>query len=59
MSPETVSSGAVQIGNAIVEKMVLDTVLQARDRDLFSAVTDCGAGGLSSAVGTPPETTTN
>ncbi len=48
---ETVSSGAVQIGNAIVEKRMVDTILQARDRDLFSAITDCGAGGLSSAVG--------
>jgi phosphoribosylformylglycinamidine synthase II len=48
---ETASSGAVQIGNAIVEKRVLDTVLQARDRGLYTAITDCGAGGLSSAVG--------
>ena len=42
---------AVQIGNAIVEKKVLDTVLKARDLGLFRAITDCGAGGLSSAVG--------
>ena len=28
-----------------------DVVLQARDRGLYSAITDCGAGGLSSAVG--------
>jgi phosphoribosylformylglycinamidine synthase len=48
---EDVSSGAVQIGNAIMEKRVLDTVLQARDRGLYTAITDCGAGGLSSAVG--------
>jgi phosphoribosylformylglycinamidine synthase subunit PurSL len=48
---ETVSGGAVQIGNAITEKMVVDVVLQARDRGLFSAITDCGAGGFSSAVG--------
>ncbi|MDD3468947.1 MAG: phosphoribosylformylglycinamidine synthase subunit PurL [Thermoguttaceae bacterium] len=48
---ETVSSGAVQIGNAITEKMVLDILLEARDRGLYSAVTDCGAGGFSSAVG--------
>ncbi|HWE03763.1 MAG TPA: phosphoribosylformylglycinamidine synthase subunit PurS [Tepidisphaeraceae bacterium] len=44
-------SHAVQIGNAITEKKVGDVILQARDRGLFSAVTDCGAGGLSSAVG--------
>jgi phosphoribosylformylglycinamidine synthase len=48
---ETVSGGAVQIGNAITEKMVLDVLLAARDRGLYSAVTDCGAGGFSSAVG--------
>lgn len=48
---ETVSSGAVQIGNPIQEKKVLDTILQARDQNLYSAITDCGAGGLSSAVG--------
>ncbi len=48
---ESLSGGAVQIGNAITEKMVLDVLLQARDRGLFHAMTDCGAGGLSSAVG--------
>ncbi|MBS0209720.1 MAG: phosphoribosylformylglycinamidine synthase subunit PurL [Planctomycetes bacterium] len=48
---ESLSGGAVQIGNAITEKMVVDVVLQARDRNLFSAITDCGAGGFSSAVG--------
>ena len=48
---ETVSGGAVQIGNAVVEKMVADVVLQARDLGLYHAITDCGAGGFSSAVG--------
>ena len=48
---ETLSGGAVQIGNAIEEKMVLDVLLAARDRGLYTAVTDCGAGGFSSAVG--------
>ncbi len=48
---ESVSGGAVQIGNAITEKMVLDVVLQARDLGLFRSITDCGAGGFSSAVG--------
>ena len=48
---EEVSGGAVQIGNAITQKMVLDVVLQARDRGLFRSITDCGAGGFSSAVG--------
>lgn len=48
---ETLSGGAVQIGNAITEKMLLDVLLEARDRGLYNAVTDCGAGGFSSAVG--------
>jgi phosphoribosylformylglycinamidine synthase len=44
-------SHAVQIGNAITQKKMMDVLLQARDRGLYDAVTDCGAGGLSSAVG--------
>ncbi len=48
---EVVSSGAVQIGHPIQEKKVLDALLRARDQNLYTAITDCGAGGLSSAVG--------
>ena len=48
---EKISSGAVQIGNPITEKKVLDTLLQARDRGLYRAITDVGGGGLSSAIG--------
>ncbi len=48
-------SHAVQIGNAIEEKRVLDVILRAREsangKPLYSAMTDCGAGGFSSAVG--------
>lgn len=47
-------SHAVQIGNAITEKTALDAILAARDHAdgcLFNAITDCGAGGFSSAVG--------
>ena len=47
-------SHAVQIGNAITEKKTLDAILEMRDHVdgcLFSAITDCGAGGFSSAVG--------
>ncbi len=54
---ETVSSGAVQIGAPITEKKVLDVLIQARDKRLFTAVTDCGAGGFSSAVGEMGEKT--
>jgi phosphoribosylformylglycinamidine synthase len=48
---EQVWSNAVQIGNPITEKKMTDVLMAARDRRLYSAITDCGAGGLSSAVG--------
>ncbi|MEO0483350.1 MAG: phosphoribosylformylglycinamidine synthase subunit PurS [Planctomycetota bacterium] len=47
-------SHAVQIGNAIEEKCTLDAILRARDAEatpLYTSITDCGAGGFSSAVG--------
>ncbi len=53
---ESLSGGAVQIGNAVTEKMVQDVILAARDRGLYTAITDCGAGGFSSAVGEMGET---
>ena len=48
---ESQSGGSVQIGHAIHEKMLADFVLEASRQRLFHAITDCGAGGLSSAVG--------
>lgn len=48
---ETIFSHAVQIGNPITEKKVLDVLLQANEAGLYEAVADCGAGGLSGAVG--------
>jgi phosphoribosylformylglycinamidine synthase II len=48
---ETIFSHAVQIGNPITEKKVLDVLLQANEANLYEAVADCGAGGLSGAVG--------
>ncbi|MHC5081744.1 MAG: AIR synthase-related protein, partial [Planctomycetota bacterium] len=42
---------AVQIGNPIVQKMMTDFLLEARDLGLYSSITDNGAGGLSSSVG--------
>jgi len=35
----------------------MDVILEARDKELFSAITDCGAGGFSSAVGEMGEKT--
>ncbi|MBL8737585.1 MAG: phosphoribosylformylglycinamidine synthase subunit PurL [Planctomycetes bacterium] len=48
---EKLSSGAVQIGDPITERKAMDAVLRCADEDLFSAITDCGAGGFSSAIG--------
>lgn len=48
---ESVDGGAVQIGDAITEKRAMDVLIQARDRGLYTDITDCGAGGFSSAVG--------
>ncbi|MDZ4230264.1 MAG: AIR synthase-related protein, partial [Dehalococcoidales bacterium] len=48
---------SVQIGNPIVEKKVIDVLMQARDRGLYRRITDCGGGGLSSAVGEMAEET--
>jgi len=46
-----ISYSSVQIGDPIVEKKVADVLLEARDHGLYSRITDCGGGGLSSAVG--------
>jgi len=42
---------AVQIGDPITQKKMTDFLLIARDRGLYKAITDNGAGGLSSSVG--------
>lgn len=54
---EEISSQSVQIGNPITEKKLVDALLKARDEKLYSAITDCGGGGLSSAVGEMGEET--
>ncbi len=46
-----IAGSSVQIGDPIVEKGLIDVVVAARDASLYHAITDCGAGGLSSAVG--------
>lgn len=48
---ESLSSQAVQIGNPIEEKRLTDAIIKARDLKLYVGITDCGGGGLSSAVG--------
>ena len=42
---------AVQIGDPITQKKMLDMLLEARDMGLYTCTTDNGAGGLSSSVG--------
>jgi len=44
-------TSAVQIGDPITQKRMTDFLLRARDEGLYHAITDNGAGGLSSSVG--------
>ena len=46
-----VNASAVQIGHPIEEKRTFDAIITARDQGLIRAITDCGAGGFSSAAG--------
>lgn len=48
---------AVQIGDAFTQKRVSDFILEARNRCLFTGITDNGAGGLSSSLGEMAEKT--
>ena len=50
-------SSAVQIGDPITQKKMLDMVLEARDAGLITCITDNGAGGLSSSIGEMAEYT--
>ncbi len=42
---------AVQIGDPITQRKMYDFIMRARDMGLYHAITDNGAGGLSSSVG--------
>lgn len=46
-----VAGASVQIGDPVIAKGLIEVVTRARDLNLYTAITDCGAGGLSSAVG--------
>ncbi len=50
LSEESPTS-AVQIGDPITQKRMLDFLIEARDLCLFKGLTDNGAGGLSSSLG--------
>ncbi len=42
---------AVQIGDPITQRKMYDFLMRARDLGLYNAITDNGAGGLSSSMG--------
>ncbi len=48
---EWITAGHVQIGDPFVQKKMHDFLNEARDGGLYEAITDNGAGGLSSSVG--------
>ncbi len=48
---------AVQIGDPITQRKMYDFIMRARDKGLYNAITDNGAGGLSSSVGEMAEDT--
>ena len=48
---EASPTSAVQIGDPITQKKMLDFLLEARDLGLYRGITDNGAGGLSSSLG--------
>ena len=50
-------SSAVQIGDPITQKKMMDMLLEARDACLITCTTDNGAGGLSSSIGEMAEYT--
>ena len=50
-------SSAVQIGDPITQKKMIDMILEARDDGIIQIITDNGAGGLSSSVGEMAELT--
>ncbi|MBI3587761.1 phosphoribosylformylglycinamidine synthase subunit PurL [Candidatus Micrarchaeota archaeon] len=50
IDPDSPAS-AVQLGDPITLKKMADFILEARDAGLYAAITDNGAGGLSSSVG--------
>ncbi len=54
---EASPTSAVQIGDPITQKRMTDFLLIARDMDLYDAITDNGAGGLSSSIGEMAEDT--
>ena len=48
---------AVQIGDPITQRKMYDFIMRARDLGLYNAITDNGAGGLSSSIGEMAEDT--
>lgn len=42
--------GAVQVGNPLLEKLLIDVVIELRSRRLIKAIKDVGGGGLATAL---------
>ena len=53
---EEIFSVAVQIGDPIEEEKIKRALLEIKDKELGSAITDLGGGGLSSAIGEMADT---
>jgi len=51
---ETSPTSAVQIGDPITQKKMIDMLLEARDRGLYRGLTDNGAGGFPAHWGRWP-----
>ena len=49
-SLETVDRSAVQIPDPVIEKLIIEAILEARNDQLIHAMKDLGGGGLSCAV---------
>lgn len=54
---ENAPATAVQIGDPFTQRRLTDFMMMAQEQELFSSVTDNGAGGLSSSVGEMAEKT--
>lgn len=48
---QSIPNSVVQIGDPLTQKRLMDFLIQARQKNLFTSVTDNGAGGLSSSIG--------
>jgi len=55
-SLESENRSAVQIPDPFIEKLIIETILEARNHNLINALKDLGGGGLSCAVSETADT---